>query len=118
MNRLQRRRAEQKQKRPRYSLIDVQKAMNIALEMRKHSKGHLFSKTLKDTCVFCGATMKTRTMCKFWFLTFLDRMQVTLINPTFFMDDNVEALWMQSSSEYQDVQIPLNISSQLKKDKK
>lgn len=106
------RRADKKKglAKKKYSLQDVQQAMNIALEMKKHSKGHLFSKSQKDRCVFCGVTMKTKKQCKFWFFTFMDRTQTVLINPTFFTADNVEALWLQQSTDYQDVQIPLNMS--------
>lgn len=109
MNRLTRRAQERRQKRPKYSLIDVQKAMNTALEMKKLTKGHLFSKTLKDHCVFCGATLKTRKRCPYWFFTFMDRMQVILINPSFFTDNEVQALWVRTEDEYKEVQFPLNL---------
>lgn len=110
MNRAQKRKAMKKDPtmKPKYSLQDVQKAMNIAMEMKKHSKGHLFSKTLKNRCVFCGVTMKARTTCDYWFMTFMDRVQTIIINPDFFMDDNVEALWLQHGEEYQNIQLPMN----------
>jgi hypothetical protein len=94
--------------KPKYSLHDVQKAMNLGIVMRQHSKGHLFSKNLKDRCVFCGVTMKTRKQCDYWFLTFMDRTQTALLNPAFFKDDEVQALWLQHGNEYQDIQLPLN----------
>ena len=111
MNREQRRKAAKKDKtqKPLYSLQDVQKAMNIAIEMKKHSKGHLFSKTLKEKCVFCGQTMKTKKTCDYWVMTLLDRLQTVLINPDFFRDDEIQALWLQHSEEYQNIKLPLNV---------
>lgn len=116
MNRETRRKNNKKDKtqKKRYSLQDVQKAMNIAIEMKKHSKGHLFSKTMvnkkqESLCVFCGQTMKTKKECDYWVMTLLDRMQTILINPSFFMDDNIEALWLQHGEEYQNIQLPLNV---------
>lgn len=108
MNRRQRRKLPHNKKK--YSLQDVQKAMNIAITMKKYSKGHLFSKTLKDRCTFCGATMKTKRECQYWFMTFMDRVQTVLINPDFFMDDNVDALWLQHGEDYQNIKLPLNFS--------
>lgn len=110
MNREQRRAKNKADKtaKAKYSLQDVQKAMNIAMEMKKWSKGHLFTKTLKDRCVFCGATMKTKKTCDYWFMTFIDRTQTVLINPSFFMDDNIQALWLQHGDEYKNIQLPLN----------
>lgn len=110
MNRAQKRAAAKKDKTQQklYSLQDVQKAMSIGMEMKKHSKGHLFSKTLKDRCVFCGATMKVRKTCDYWFMTFVDRVQTILINPDFFTDENVQALWLQHGEEYQNIKLPLN----------
>ncbi len=110
MNRAQRRIAAKKDptKKPKYSLQDVQKAMSIAMEMKKHSKGHLYSKQLKDRCVFCGASMKVRKTCEYWFMTFVDRVQTILINPDFFTDENVQALWLQHGEEYQNIKLPLN----------
>lgn len=96
--------------RKKYSLHDVQKAINIALTMKKYSKGHLFSKTLKDKCVFCGATTKTRKTCQYWFMTFLDRTQTVLINPSFFTDNEIQALWLIHGDEYQNIRLPLNFT--------
>lgn len=104
MNRLTRRKAN------KYTLVEVQKAMNIALTMKKFSKGHLFSKTLKDRCAFCGVTMRTKKTCNYWFLTFLDRMQTTLINPDFFRDDDIKALWLEHGEEYQNIKLPINVT--------
>lgn len=111
MNRAQRRLKNQrdKSKKPKYSLQDVQKAINIAIEMKKHSKGHLFSAQLKDRCVFCGAIMKTRKQCDYWAMTLIDRIQTVLINPAFFRDDEVQALWLQHGEEYQNIKLPLNV---------
>lgn len=110
-NRKQRRAQKTKNDRKKYSLSDVQKAMSIAVEMKKISKGHLFSKNLKDRCVFCGQTMKTKKECDYWFMTFLDRMQTVIINPTFFHNDNIQALWLQNGEEYQNIQLPLNVGT-------
>ena len=109
MNRKQRRGANTKQDKKKYSLHDVQKALNIAIEMKKHSKGHLFSTSLKDRCVFCGQSMKTKKECQYWVMTLIDRMQTVLINPDFFRDDEVQALWLQHDEEYQNIQLPLNV---------
>lgn len=109
MDRKAKRKQERKQNKPKYSLLDVQRAMNVAIEMKKHTKGHLFKKHLKDLCIFCGASDKTRKQCPYWFFTFLDRMQVVLINPAFFTDNEVQALWLRNEDDYKDVQIPLNM---------
>lgn len=108
MNRKQRR--ARKENKKKYSLTDVQKAINIAITMKKFSKGHLFSKNLKDKCVFCGASVKTKKECDYWFLTLMDRIQTVLINPSFFQDDEVQALWLQHGEEYQDIRLPLNFT--------
>lgn len=109
MNRKQRRKSYKKESHKKYSLIDVQKAINIAIEMKKHTKGHLFSKTLKDKCVFCGQSPKTKKQCNYWVLTLIDRLQTVLINPDFFRDDEVQALWLQHGEEYQNIKLPLNV---------
>lgn len=109
MNRKQRRKSFKKENRKKYSLTDVQKAINIAIEMKKHSKGHLFSKNLKDKCTFCGASMKTKKQCDYWALTLIDRIQTVLINPDFFRDDEIQALWLQHDQEYQNIKLPLNV---------
>lgn len=109
MSRTTKRKVERQQRKARYSLVDVQKAVNIALEMRKLTKGHLYSKNLKEQCTFCGAKLKTRKQCPYWFFTFLDRMQVVLINPSFFTDNEVQALWVRNEDEYKEVQFPLNM---------
>lgn len=110
MNRQQRRaRAKKVQSaKKKYSLEDVQRAINISIKIRSLSKGHLFNKNLKDRCTFCGATMKTKKMCDYWFLSFLDRMQVVLLNPDHFTDDPIEALWLTPGDEYKDIKIPLH----------
>lgn len=110
MNRSQRRVRQKKVQtaKKKYSLEDVQRAMNIAMEIRKLSKGHLFSKTMKDKCVFCGAGMKTRKMCNFWFVSFMDRLQTVLINPDFFKDNEIEALWIKTEDEYGNIRVPLS----------
>lgn len=109
MNRGQRRIRQKKTKsaKKNYSLEDVQRAMNVALQIRKLSKGHLFSKNLKDRCVFCGATMKTRKMCAYWFIAFMDRLQMVLINPDFFKDNEMDVLWVQSQDEYGNIKVPI-----------
>lgn len=108
-NRKQRRTQEKKDNKKLYALKDVQRALNIAVEMKKLSKGHLFSAQLKDRCVFCGVTMKTRKQCDYWVLTIFDRMQSVLINRTFYKDDDIQALWLQHGEEYQNVRLPLNV---------
>lgn len=107
MSRRTRRLFKRQAKKPRYSLEDVQSAITIAIEMKKHSKGHLFSKGLKDRCTFCGQSMKTRRQCEYWVLTLIDRIQTILINPDFFTDENVQALWLQHGEEYQNIKLPL-----------
>lgn len=107
LNRRLKRKRQRVEKKPRYSLDDINKAIAIAIEMRKWSKGHLYSKNLKDRCVFCGATMKTKRQCKYWAMTLLDRIQTVLINPTFFTDANIEALYLQHGEEYQNIKLPL-----------
>lgn len=94
----------------KYSLSDVQRSINIALTMKKFSKGHLFSKNLKDRCVFCGSSMKTKKECIYWFLTFMDRVQTVLINPNYFTDKEVQALWLIHGDDYQNIKLPLNVT--------
>lgn len=103
-------RRSDKRGKKKYSLFDVQRAINIALTMKKFSKGHLFSKALKDKCVFCGVGMKTRKDCPYWFMTFLDRTQTVLINPEYFRDDEIQALWLIHGEEYQNIKLPMNIT--------
>jgi hypothetical protein len=98
-----------KSAKKKYSLEDVQRALNIAMEIRKLTKGHLFSKNMKDRCVFCGATMKTKKMCDYWFVSFMDRLQVVLINPEHFRDNEIEALWIKSEDEYGNIKVPLSV---------
>lgn len=107
MNRKDRRKSIRVHSRKKYSLIEVQKSISIALEMRKSSNGHLFKSSMKERCVFCGATRKSRKQCEYWFLTFMDRMQMVLVNPTFFTADDIEALWLQHGPEYDQIRIPL-----------
>ena len=97
-----------KRRTGKYTLRDVQKAVNIAISMMQISKGHLFSKNLKDRCVFCGQTTKTKKRCEYWVMTLIDRMQTILINPDFFRDDEIQALWLQHGEEYQNIKLPLN----------
>ena len=113
MNRKQRR--HDPKNRKKYSLSDVQKAINIALTMKKFTKGHLFKENLKDKCLFCGSSSKTKKDCQYWFMTFLDRVQTTLINPDFFRDDEIQALWLQHGDDYQNIKLPLNVTDVTKK---
>lgn len=115
-NRLQRRKVKklaEKQGRQTFSLLDLQKAYSIALEMRKASKGHLFSK-LKinqankvEMCVFCDQDRTTDQYCDYAELTLMDRVQTILLNPDFFTDKDIEAIWLQHSAEYAHIQIPV-----------
>ena len=113
MNRKQRRTVEKKDKtaKPKYSLQDVQRASNIAITMKRYTKGHLFSKRLKERCVFCGVTMRTKKQCDYWFITFLDRMQSVLVNPEFYRDDEIQVYWLQHGDEYQNIKLPLNFEA-------
>ena len=110
----------QKKKNPKqFSLDDVQKSLAIAIEMKKLTKGHLFMKNTtaqtkdgevdasKSYCAVCGANMKTKTQCDYWAMTLFDRLQSILINPSFYTDDNIEALWLQHGEEYQNIKLPL-----------
>lgn len=95
------------QAKQKFTLLELQKALSIALEMKKESKGHLFSLNLKERCVFCGDGRKTKKDCDYWFLTFIDRVQTILINPTFFVGRDAEAAWLQYGDEYQEIRIPV-----------
>lgn len=128
MNRATRRSKNQRDRtmKKKYSLQDVQRATNIAMEMKKISKGHLFTRSTvardtegkadkeKSYCVFCGQSMQTKNQCQYWVLTLLDRMQTVLINPSFYTDDNLQALWLQHGNEYQDIKLPLAVTPQVK----
>lgn len=107
MSREERRKRDkiEKKKYKKFTIVDVQKAMSIALEMKKESKGHLFQKQMKELCVFCGASRKSKNQCEFWFMTFLDRMQTILVNPDFFKGLDQEAIWLQHGDEYQDLRV-------------
>ena len=107
MNRQERRTSKKKDTSKKYSLSDVQRAIMVAIQFKKLTKGHLFSKNLKDKCVFCQASMKTKKECPYHIMTLLDRIQTVLINPTFFRDAEIEALWLQHSEEYQNIRLPL-----------
>lgn len=109
MNRATKRKQVKKDAVKRYSLQQVQSAISIAIEMMKISKGHLFSASLKDRCVFCGVTMRTKKRCDYWAMTLIDRMQTILINPDFFREDEIQALWLQHGEEYQNIKLPLNV---------
>lgn len=109
MNRAQRRQLKKDDRvkaKPKYSLIDVQRATKIALQMRQLTKGHLFTKASTAHCVFCGKKGKGKTECEYWFLTFLDRQQVILINPDYFDDEKIKAFWLMAADEYTEVRIP------------
>lgn len=110
MNRAQRRVRDKQvkgQAKQRFTLLELQKAFSISLEMKKASRGHLFDKNIKEHCLFCGQDRSTTEECEYWFLTFLDRVQTILINPAFFSADDIEAVWFQHGDQYQDIQIPL-----------
>lgn len=106
-NRETRRKQDKKDSVKKYSLNDVQRALSIAIEMKRYSKGHLFSKALKDRCVFCGLTMKTKKTCDYWAITIFDRLQSALVNPLFYKDDELQSLWLQHGDEYQNIRLPL-----------
>lgn len=115
-NRMQRRKTKklaEAQGRKTFTLLDFQKALAIALDMRKASKGHLFSK-LKinkennvEMCVFCDQDRTTDKYCEYNELTLFDRIQTILINRDFFSDNDIEAIWLQHSAEYAHIQIPV-----------
>lgn len=111
MNRAQRRQQDKKDRAKKYSLQQVQRSISIAIEMMKLSKGHLFSASLKDRCVFCGVSMKTKKQCDYKTLTLFDRLQTVLVNPTFYTSDNLQALWLQHGNEYQDIKLPLAVEA-------
>lgn len=116
LNRSQRRDRDKKvkgQAKQKFTLLDLQKAFSIALEMVKESRGHLFSPTMKhkDTghplCVFCGQQQDTKEECDFERLTWMDRVQTILLNPDFFRESEAEAIFFQHGDEYKDLSIPL-----------
>lgn len=111
MNRKSRRKVSKVVRQKRYSMKDIQRAISIAIEMKKISKGHLYSKDLKERCVFCGLTMKTKKECDYWAMTLIDRLQSVLANPTFYTDDNLQCLWLQHGEEYQNIKLPLVVGT-------
>lgn len=113
-NRAQRRKVDKKvrgQAKQKFTLLDFQKALSISLEMKKASFGHLFVKELKEHCLFCGANTETKDECEYWFLTLVDRIQTILINPGFFTDDDIQALWFQHGDMYKDIRLPLMVDT-------
>lgn len=114
MNRRLRRKYIRKEKALKFTLEDIQRALKIAANMRKENKGHLYQKLLtKDKksinlkCIFCGAPQKTKKQCDYWVMTLIDRFQSILINPTFYQDDDKEALWLQQGEVYKQIKMPL-----------
>jgi hypothetical protein len=116
VNRAQRRvrdKAVKGQAKQKFTLLDLQKAFAIALEMVKESRGHLFSNTMKhkdtghELCVFCGKQRDTTDECDFERLTWMDRVQTILLNPEFFRESDAEALFFQHGDEYAELRIPL-----------
>lgn len=99
----------QKQGKQQFTLLDLQKALAIALEMKAYTKGHLLSETLKGRCVFCGKTKRTKTECEFWMLTYIDRVQTILINPDFFVGMDDKAFWLQHGNQYNEIKIPMRV---------
>lgn len=95
-----------KQGKKKFTLMQLQKAFSVALEMKKESRGHLFKSHLKERCVFCGADRKTKNDCDYWFLTYIDRVQTILINPQFFNNDDEQANWLQHGDEYAEIKVP------------
>ena len=119
MNRAGRRKTmkkAQRQGKTTFTLVELQKAFAIALEMKKASRGHLFSKSLKEHCVFCGKDRDVKEECDYWFLTYMDRVQTILINPQFFTDDDMEALWLQHAAEYSAIAVPISTEKKSKDD--
>ena len=119
MNRSERRKTMKKamkQGKKTFTLVELQKAFSISLEMKKASRGHLFSKTMKEKCVFCGQDRNTKKECDFWFMTFMDRVQTILINPEFFTDDDIEAIWLQHAAQYSAIAIPVATEKKGNKD--
>lgn len=111
MNRASRRRYAKQAKtdKPKYSLEDIQRAMGISMRMNEATKGHLYKKHMDDKCVFCGATLRARKQCEHWFLTFVDRLQVILINPDFYEKDDDNAYWL-IPEEYGKVKVPYGVN--------
>lgn len=110
MNRAMKRKQIKKSKaqaKQTFTLLQLQKAFSIALEMKKFTKGHLLSEATKSKCVFCGKTKRTKDDCEFWFMTFLDRVQTILINPNFFIGRDDQAFWLQHGNEYQEIKSPM-----------
>lgn len=102
------------QAKQKFTLLELQKALSIALEMKKESRGHLFSPNLKheetriEMCLFCGEDRNTKTECDHWFLTFIDRIQTILINPEFFIGVDEQANWLQHGDEYEGIRVPID----------
>lgn len=122
MNREQKRKRDKVvkgQAKQKFTLMELQKAFSVALEMKKESRGHLFSHTLKhkdtgiELCVFCGTGRDTTEgECEYWFLTYIDRVQTILINPQFFVGDDSQAAWIQHGDEYEDIRIPVEVEDE------
>lgn len=112
MNRKFRRKQQKIASVKKYSLADIQRALAIAANMRKHTKGHLYIRSLNKNkkigikCVFCGVSEKARKQCDYWFLTILDRFQAVLVNPDFYKDSDDEAYWLLASEGYANIKIP------------
>jgi len=108
--RLYKRLQDRQTQKKKYSLQDVQRAMNIAIEMKKLNRGHLYLKNNPTRCVFCGKKT-SKTECKFWFITFMDRTQSVLLNPDFYTDKEIEAIWIQP--ELTDINIPIRMDGKI-----
>jgi hypothetical protein len=116
MNRSQRRvrdKTATKQGKQKFTLVELQKAFSIGLEMKKESRGHLFNPNIKNqetdlpVCTFCGLDQSTTEgECEYWLLTFLDRVQTILLNPLFFIGDDSQANYFQHGDEYAEIRLP------------
>lgn len=116
MNRAQRRVRDKKvkgQAKQKFTLLELQKAFAIAMEMVKESRGHLFNTHMKDEksglelCTFCGQDRNTKDECDYERLTWMDRVQTILLNPDFFRESEAEAVYLQHGEQYQEVKIPV-----------
>lgn len=112
MNRKKRRQVIRKTKAQKFTLEEIQRALQIAANMRVATQGHLYQKIMKDAkvvdakCVFCSASLKTKKECKYWMLTYVDRFQSILVNPTFYSTDDKDALWFLHGEEYKNIKLP------------
>ena len=63
-----------------FTLEEWDKMLKIADEMMKASNGHEFETILKTRCIHCRRSPKVKTRCGGWFMTFIHKLELVMLN--------------------------------------